>query len=113
MDCIFCKIAEGLIPSTIIYQDKQVIAFDDIYPRAPTHKLIIPRKHIATLNDINSEDKELVGHMFYVAKQLAFDLGIADDGYRTLINCNSYGGQVVFHLHLHLIGGRKMQWPPG
>lgn len=113
MDCIFCKITEGSMPSTIIYQDKQVIAFDDLYPRAPTHKLIIPRKHIATLNDINSEDKELVGHMFYVAKQLASDLGIADDGYRTLINCNSYGGQVVFHLHLHLIGGRKMQWPPG
>lgn len=113
MDCIFCKIVEGLIPATLIYQDEQVIAFDDLHPRAPTHKLIIPRKHIATLNDINSEDKELVGHMFYVAKQLALDLGIADEGYRTLINCNAFGGQVVFHLHIHLIGGRKMQWPPG
>lgn len=113
MDCIFCKIIEGSMTATIIYQDQHVIAFDDLYPRAPIHKLIIPRKHIATLNDITSENKELIGHMFYVAKQLADDLGIANDGYRTLINCNSYGGQVIFHLHLHLIGGRKMQWPPG
>jgi histidine triad (HIT) family protein len=109
MDCIFCKISQGIMPATIVYQDDKIIAFDDIYPRAPTHKLIIPRKHIATLNDISLEDKELVGDMFYVAKQLAAEYGIADDGYRTLINCNSYGGQVVFHLHLHLIGGRKMQ----
>jgi histidine triad (HIT) family protein len=113
MECIFCKIASGLIPATVLYQDEQVIVFDDLYPRAPIHKLIIPLKHIATLNDMDMKDKELVGHMFYVAKQLATKLGIAEDGYRTLINCNAYGGQMVFHLHLHLIGGRKMQWPPG
>lgn len=113
MECIFCKIAQGLTSTVPIYQDDQIIAFDDLYPRAPVHKLIIPRKHIATLNEVNLEDRELIGHMFYIAKQLASDLGIAEDGYRTLINCNSYGGQAVFHLHLHLIGGRKMQWPPG
>jgi histidine triad (HIT) family protein len=113
MDCIFCKIAAGILPATLIYQDELVIAFDDLYPQAPIHKLIVPRKHIATLNDLEAENKDLVGHMFYIAKQLADELKIATDGYRTLINCNSYGGQTVFHLHLHLMGGRQMHWPPG
>jgi histidine triad (HIT) family protein len=113
MECIFCKIVSGIIPATILYQDKLVIVFDDLYPQAPIHKLIIPRIHITTLNDINSKDEGLVGHMFYVAKQLAVELGIAEDGYRTLINCNVYGGQTILHLHLHLMGGRKMHWPPG
>ena len=113
MECIFCKIAAGIIPATLIYQDELVIAFNDLYPQAPIHKLIIPRRHITTLNDIDINDKELIGHMFYVTKQLASELGIAEDGYRTLVNCNAYGGQTVFHLHLHLMAGRKMQWPPG
>ncbi len=113
MDCIFCKIINGEIPAKIIYQDEQVIAFDDLYPQAPIHKLIVPRKHIATLNDINLKDKELLGHMLYVSKQLAKQLSIAKNGYRTLLNCNIDGGQAVFHIHLHLLGGRKMQWPPG
>lgn len=113
MDCIFCKIINGEIPAEIIYEDKQVIAFDDLYPKAPVHKLIIPRKHIATINDIEETDKELIGHMFYVAKELATKFDIAESGYRTLMNCNAGGGQEVFHLHLHLLGGRQMSWPPG
>lgn len=113
MECIFCKIINGEIPAKIIYQDEQVIAFDDLHPQAPVHKLIVPRKHIATLNDINLKDKELLGHMLYVAKQLAKQLNIAKNGYRTLLNCNIDGGQAVFHIHLHLLGGRKMNWPPG
>lgn len=113
MECIFCKIINGEIPAEIIYQDEQVIAFDDLYPQAPVHKLIVPRKHIATLNDINPKDKELMGHMLYISKQLAEQLNIAKNGYRTLLNCNIDGGQAVFHIHLHLLGGRKMNWPPG
>jgi len=113
MDCIFCKIIAGEIPAKIIYEDDKVVAFDDLYPKAPIHKLIIPRKHIATINNIEETDKELIGHMYWVAKKLAADLEIAEDGYRTLMNCNKNGGQEVYHLHLHLLGGRPMHWPPG
>jgi len=113
MTCIFCKIAEGKLPATIIYHDKKVVVFDDIYPKAPQHKVIIPRKHIATLNDLEEEDKDLVGHMVFVAKCLAQELGISDSGYRILMNCNADGGQAVYHIHLHLIGGRPLHWPPG
>ena len=111
--CIFCKIINNEIAAKIIYQDEKVIAFDDLSPKAPIHKLIVPRQHIATLNDLNPDDKELMGHMLYVAKELAGQLKIAQPGYRTLINCNTNGGQAVYHIHLHLLGGRKMQWPPG
>ncbi len=111
MDCLFCKISQGEIPASFVYEDDKVIAFEDIAPKAPTHLLIIPREHIATLNDI--EDAALAGHILMTAKKLAAERGIADDGYRTLINCNEGGGQVVFHLHCHLLGGRKMEWPPG
>lgn len=111
--CLFCDIANGQLAANILYQDDQVIAFDDIQPQAPHHKLIIPRKHIATLNDVTTEDGALLSHMFQVAQQLAKTLGIADEGYRTLINCNAGAGQQVFHLHLHLLGGRSMHWPPG
>jgi len=109
MDCIFCKIVTGELPSTIIYEDDKVIAFDDLHPKAPIHKLIIPRQHISTLNDITTEDIALIGQLHYVAKQLAAKLEIAEPGYRTLINCNKDGGQVIYHLHLHLIGGRVMK----
>lgn len=111
MDCLFCKIINAEIPATLIYKDNQVIAFDDLYPKAPIHKLIVPRKHIATLNDIDENDRELVGHILYVAKKLAAELNIADDGYRTIFNCNDHGGQEVFHLHLHLLGGTKLKKP--
>jgi histidine triad (HIT) family protein len=113
MDCIFCKIVKQEIPATIVYQDGHVIAFDDLYPKAPIHKLIIPRKHIATLNDIENADTELMGRLFQVAKQLAKELNLDNSGYRTVMNCNSGGGQEVFHIHLHLLGGRQMYWPPG
>jgi len=113
MDCIFCKIIQNKLPATIIYHDDKVVAFDDIYPKAPQHKIIIPKKHIATINDLKEEDKDLVGHMVYVAQQLAKKIGIAEPGYRVLMNCNADGGQAVYHIHLHLIGGRPLHWPPG
>lgn len=111
--CIFCEIVQGKLPAKIIYQDKDVIAFDDVHPKAPQHKLIIPRQHFSTLNDLQVQDEQLLGHMIYVAKTLAHDVGIAESGYRLLLNCNADGGQIVFHLHLHLIGGRPLNWPPG
>lgn len=112
-DCIFCKIVEGTIPAQIIYQDTKIVAFDDLHPKAPHHKLIIPRLHIATLNDVTPADQALIGHMFYVAQQIAKQLGIDATGYRTVMNCNAGGGQEVYHIHLHLLGGRQMTWPPG
>ena len=112
-DCIFCKIIQGEIPSTFVYEDEQVVAFNDITPKAPQHVLIVPREHIATLNDIADDQTELVGHMVQTAKHLAKKLGIDESGYRTLFNCNRGGGQMVFHIHLHLLGGRTMTWPPG
>jgi histidine triad (HIT) family protein len=108
MNCIFCKIASGTLPANIIYQDDKIIAFGDIYPKAPQHKLIIPRKHIATLNDLTPNDKGLIDDMIAVAQKLAVDLKIDQDGYRVLINCNRDGGQVVYHLHLHLLGGKLL-----
>ena len=113
MTCIFCQIAEKKAPATIIYEDEHVVAFDDLHPKAPHHKLIIPRKHLSTLNDASTDDKELLAHMLLAAQKLAKQLGIADDGYRVLMNVNKGGGQVVFHIHLHLLGGRIMNWPPG
>ncbi len=112
-DCLFCKIAGGEIESDILYQDDEVIAFNDIDPKAPHHILIIPRKHISTLNDTTESDKALLGHLTIVATKLAKQLGIANDGYRVLFNCNKAGGQAVYHIHLHLLGGRTMTWPPG
>ncbi len=113
MDCLFCKIATGDIPAKITYEDELVICFDDINPQAPVHKLIIPRQHIATINDIREQDEPLVGHMIATAANIAKDLGIADKGYRTGFNCNTEGGQMIYHIHLHLLGGRQMAWPPG
>lgn len=113
MDCLFCKIVAGEIPAKLIHQDNLVVAFDDINPHAPTHKIIIPREHIATLNDIQTDNGKLIGHMVQTATTLAKQLQIADDGYRLVMNCNPNGGQTVFHIHIHLLGGRHMQWPPG
>lgn len=112
MDCLFCKILNNEIPADVIYEDDKVIAFNDISPQAPTHALIIPRKHIATLNDIQPEECDLVGHMVMVAGKIAEQQGFAADGYRTVFNCNSHGGQTVYHIHLHLLGGKPMGWPP-
>lgn len=113
MDCLFCKIIRKEIPASIIYEDDKVLAFDDLHPQAPIHKLIIPQKHIATLNDLEPEDVALSGHLLYVAQQIAKKNGIAESGYRVVMNCNAGAGQAVFHIHLHLLGGRPMSWPPG
>lgn len=112
MDCLFCMIAEDKIPSKKIFEDDRVLAFHDINPQAPVHFLVIPKKHIATLNDMTEEDRELVGHMTYVAQRLALELG-CDGGFRTVFNCKEMGSQTVYHIHLHVLGQRQMGWPPG
>jgi histidine triad (HIT) family protein len=101
------------LPAKVAYSDDSVVAFYDISPQAPYHLLIIPRKHIATLNDLEANDTVLIGHMLQTAKKLASELGLAEQGYRTVMNCNADGGQVIFHIHLHLLGGRQLTWPPG
>ena len=112
-DCLFCKISAGEIPAEIVHETDDVVAFRDINPQAPTHVLIIPRKHVATINDLTSDDCVDVGKLFLVAAAIARNEGIAEDGYRVTMNCNQAAGQTVFHLHLHLLGGRQMSWPPG
>jgi len=112
-DCIFCRIAAGEIPADIVYEDDLVVGFRDLSPQAPTHVLLIPRKHIATLNDLTPEDDAIIARLYTAAVQVAAREGLAERGYRTLINCNADGGQTVFHVHLHLMGGRQMSWPPG
>ncbi len=113
MDCLFCKIIKKEIPAKTVYEDDHVIAFEDINPQAPVHVLVIPRKHIATSLDITEEDHALIGHMVQAANTIAKERGIAERGFRTVMNCNKEAGQTVFHIHLHLIGGRAMNWPPG
>lgn len=110
---IFGKIAQGEIPADLVYEDDDLVAFRDISPQAPVHILVIPRKPIPTLNDAGPEDAELIGKLFLAAARVAKEAGIAERGYRTLINCNAAAGQTVFHLHLHVLGGRPLQWPPG
>jgi len=112
-DCLFCKILDGDIPADIVFESETAIAFRDINPRAPTHVLIIPRKHIATLNDISVEDEAIVGSLYSAARLIAAEEGIAEEGYRAVMNCNAAAGQTVFHIHLHLLGGRALGWPPG
>ena len=112
-DCLFCKIVTGDIPAEKVFENDHVIGFQDLNPQAPTHVLVIPKKHVSTINDLQDEDKALVGEMFMAARQIAADQGLAEKGYRTVMNCNEEAGQTVFHIHLHLLGGRRMQWPPG
>ena len=112
-DCIFCKIIDKSISAKILYEDDKVLAFEDISKKAPLHVLIIPRKHIPTLFDLSEDDNLLIGHMFQVAKNIAKDNGFFDKGYRLVMNCKSDGGQEVYHIHLHLLAGRKFTWPPG
>ena len=113
MSSIFTKIINKEIPADIIYEDSNYLAFKDISPQAPIHILIIPKKEIATVNDMKKEDSEVFGTLFFIAKQIAKKLNISKEGYRLVMNCNEYGGQTVNHIHLHLIGGRRMNWPPG
>ena len=113
MSCLFCRVVSGEIPARMIFEDDTLVAFHDINPQAPVHVLVVPRKHIATLNDLSPDDEPLVGAMHRRAAAIAHDLGIASRGYRTVFNCNREAGQTVFHIHLHLLGGRPMAWPPG
>jgi histidine triad (HIT) family protein len=112
-DCLFCRIVAGSIPATIVHRDDQLVAFRDIDPKAPLHVLIVPTKHIATLNDLTPEDDALIGSMFRRAATIAAEHGSADRGYRTVFNTNREAGQTVFHVHLHLLAGRGLSWPPG
>lgn len=113
MSCLFCKIAQGELPAKVIFDDPEIIAFHDIKPQAPSHILIIPKQHIATINDTDSKDEQLLGRMILTAKKLAKAEQLSDSGYRLVFNINAGGGQEVYHIHLHLIGGRQMTWPPG
>ena len=112
-NCLFCKILDGDIPADIVYESETAIAFRDINPQAPTHVLIIPRKHIATINEIAEDDQALIGSLYSAAREIAAAQGIAEEGYRAVMNCNEGAGQTVFHIHLHLLGGRALSWPPG
>jgi histidine triad (HIT) family protein len=113
MSCLFCDIANGKKPAKIIWQNESLVAFRDINPQAPVHVLVIPRKHIDTLNELADGDSELMGRMIVAAKEIARQEGVAVDGYRLVLNCNRGAGQSVFHIHLHLLGGRGLAWPPG
>jgi histidine triad (HIT) family protein len=112
-DDLFLKIIDRDIPADIVYETDDVLAFRDINPQAPTHILIIPKEHIRTMNDLESDHSELVGKLFMAARELAEQEGISEEGYRVVMNCNRAGGQAVYHIHLHLLGGRQMGWPPG
>ncbi len=112
-DCVFCKIVAGKIPAKLLHEDEFVVAFADLNPQAPTHLLVIPRQHIETLNETGPEDSSLIGRMVAVATSLAKARGVDQSGYRCVLNCNADGGQSVFHIHLHLLAGRKLAWPPG
>lgn len=112
-DCLFCKMLTGKIKPDVIYENDHILAFRDINPQAPVHALVIPKKHIATLNDLPDNDALLAGELFIAAKTVASRTGIAKSGYRTVMNCNADAGQSVFHIHLHVLGGRHLQWPPG
>ena len=111
--CLFCRIVRREIPASLVYEDDQIVAFNDINPQAPTHVLIIPKRHVETLNALEAGDDPLIGAMARVAASIAQDRGIADSGYRTVCNTNRDAGQTVFHIHLHLLGGRALGWPPG
>ena len=113
MSTIFAKIINKEIPADILFENERVLAFRDINPQAPVHYLVIPKKEIKTLNDIEETDKDLIGELFTVAKDIAEQEGIAENGYRTIVNGNKHGAQTVYHIHLHVLGGRQMSWPPG
>ena len=113
MNCLFCRIVKKEIPSKIVYEDERLLAFEDINPQAPVHILVIPKKHISTSLEIKSTDNELIGYMFQAANKIAKEKNIAERGFRLVMNCNRESGQTVFHIHLHLLGGRIMHWPPG
>lgn len=110
--CLFCRMVAGELKPRMVHEDDQVLAFEDIAPQAPVHLLVVPKRHIATLNDLKPEDADTVGRLFVAASRLAAERGFAESGYRTVMNCNADGGQSVFHLHLHVLAGQAMGWPP-
>jgi len=112
-DCLFCRIVAGSIPAQVVHRDDSVVAFRDVNPQAPLHVLIVPTKHIATVNDLTAEDDALIGSMFRRAAAIAAEHGYAERGYRTVFNTNAEAGQSVFHIHLHVLAGRGLAWPPG
>jgi len=112
-DCLFCEIGAGNINADVVYESDEVIAFSDINPQAPTHVVIIPKRHIATINDLQESDAETVGKLYLAARDIARQAGFSEPGYRVTMNCNAAAGQSVFHIHLHLLGGRDFSWPPG
>ncbi len=112
-DCLFCKMIAGEIQPDKVFETEHVLAFRDINPQAPTHVLVVPKRHIATINDIGDDDDALVGKLFMAAAEVAREEGISEEGFRTVMNCNRRAGQTVFHLHLHVLGGRDLTWPPG
>ena len=112
-DCLFCKMVAGEIKPDVVFEDEAVLAFRDVNPQAPLHVLVIPRQHIATTNDLTEDNVDIVGKLYLAAKQIAADEGVAEPGYRMVMNCNPGAGQSVYHIHLHLLGGRAMGWPPG
>jgi histidine triad (HIT) family protein len=112
-DCLFCKIVNRHIPASIVYEDDQLLAFTDINPQAPTHILVVPKRHIASLNELNADDDSLVGELVRRAAAIAKERGVSAGGFRTVFNTNRDAGQTVFHIHLHLLGGRSLAWPPG
>ena len=113
MDCLFCRIVGREVPASIVYEDDRVIAFNDIKPQAPTHVLVVPKRHIESLNELQQDDDEIVGELIRRAAAIAKERGVSADGFRTVFNTNRDGGQTVFHIHVHLLGGRRMDWPPG
>ncbi|MBW3534297.1 MAG: histidine triad nucleotide-binding protein [Gemmatimonadetes bacterium] len=112
-DCLFCRIAAGELDADVVYEDGRLVAFRDIDPKAPTHLLVIPVEHIPSLNELRDEHRELLGDMHLLARDLAREEGVADDGWRVVVNCGRGAGQTVFHVHMHLLGGRDLSWPPG
>ncbi len=112
-DCLFCKMVSGEIKPDVVFEDDDVLAFRDVNPQAPMHVLVIPKTHIATVNELDENNAGVISQMYLVARKLAQDSGVAEDGYRLVMNCNAGAGQSVFHIHLHVLGGRQMNWPPG
>lgn len=111
--CIFCRIVEGSIPAKVVYQDEETVAFDDITPQAPVHTLVIPKRHVAAVQDLGEGDQALLGRLLLTCRKVATDKGLAESGYRIVANTGPDGGQSVFHLHFHVLGGRHLAWPPG
>jgi len=112
-DCLFCRIVEGQVPAKLVHKDEHCLGFLDINPQAPTHALFVPLRHLDTVNDATVEDRELLGHLMFAASRFAFEKGFSESGYRLVVNTNADGGQTVRHIHLHLLAGRAMTWPPG